>query len=304
MTLVLVLTVPGSESELAADALWALGVQAVEERSRSETDDGMVELWTSLGEDLEYVTREAEGFPSRWRWRVVEVDDEVVDTWRAHAVPSWVTPDLVVVPSWLVPRPEIDAGVTVVQIDPGPTFGLGDHPSTVLSLRALRGVMWPGATVLDVGCGSGVLAVGAALLGASYVEAIDVSAAAVTATRENAVRNGVAGRISVSQRSLPGVVRPQPSETSVRRDRDPGTEARSIEGIADTGVFDVVVANILAPVLIELAEDLRSATASDGVLIVSGILAEAHGHVLEALEPMQVVDRLTREGWAAVVLRH
>lgn len=285
MTLALVLTVPGSESELAADALWALGVQAVEERVRPETDDGMVELWTSLGEDLDHVTREADAFPARWRWRVVEVDDAVVDTWREHAVPSWITPDLVVVPSWLPDRPEIGDDVTVVRIDPGSAFGLGDHPTTVLSLRALRGVLWPGATVLDVGCGSGVLSVGAALAGATYVESIDISAAAVDVTKDNAQRNGVAGRISASTRSLGEVVSDGTVDGEVR-------------------TFDVVVANILAPVLIELAEDLRAATAPDGVLIVSGILAAAHGHVLEALAPMQMVDRLTREGWVAVVLRH
>lgn len=283
MTLALVLTVPGSESELAADALWALGVQAVEERVRPETDDGMVELWTSLGEDLDHVTREADAFPARWRWRVVEVDDAVVDTWREHAVPSWITPDLVVVPAWLPERAEIGDDLTVVRIDPGPAFGLGDHPTTVLSLRALRGVLWPGATVLDVGCGSGVLSVGAALSGASYVEAIDISGAAVDVTIANAELNAVAGRISASTRSLADVVAADTAEP--RR-------------------FDVVVANILAPVLVDLADDLRAATAPDGVLIVSGILAAAHGHVLEALEPMQVVDRLAREGWVAVVLRH
>lgn len=283
MTLALVLTVPGSESELAADALWALGVQAVEERVRPETDDGMVELWTSLGDDPDHVTREADAFPARWRWRVVEVDDAVVDTWREHAVPSWITPDLVVVPAWLRERAEIGGDVTVVRIDPGSAFGLGDHPTTVLSLRALRGVLWPGATVLDVGCGSGVLSVGAAVSGASYVEAIDISSAAVDVTIANAELNAVAGRISASTRSLADVL---------------------AAGTAEPRRFDVVVANILAPVLVELADDLRAATAPDGVLIVSGILASAHGHVLEALEPMQVVDRLTREGWVAVVLRH
>lgn len=285
MTLALVVTVPGSESELAADALWALGVQAVEERIRPETDDGMVELWTSLGDDLDRVTREADAFPARWRWRVVEVDDAVVDTWREHAVPSWITPDLVVVPAWLADRAELADGPTVVRIEPGASFGLGDHPTTVLSLRALSGVLWRGATVLDVGCGSGVLSVGAALCGAAYVEAIDISAAAVGITLENAERNGVAGRIAASTRLLADVV------GEVTSGDDPRT-------------FDIVVANILAPVLVELADDLRAATAPDGVLIVSGILDNAHGHVLDALAPMQVVDRLTREGWAAVVLRH
>lgn len=271
----LVVTVPVSEAELAADALWGLGVVAIEERHPDGGVEGMVELWTSLGDDVEHVIHEAEAFPPRWRWHTVEVDDSVAATWRQHAVPSWITPDLVVVPSW-IDSGAFDDDVITVRIDPADTFGLGDHPSTVLTLRALRGLLWHDATVLDVGCGSGVVAVGAALLGASYVEAVDISAAAVATTTSNAVRNGVEGAIVASTTALVDIA----------------------------GPFDIVCANILAPVLIELAPQLRRLTAPAGVLIVSGILDAAHEHVLEALEPMQVVDHLTREGWAAVVLRH
>ena len=276
--LAVVVTVPGSEVEVASDMLWALGVMAVEERpldvDRSETDDGLVELWTTMGDDPHQVARAAEGFPSRWRWHTVEVDESVAGEWRRHAVPSWITPDLVVVPAWVEGPGQ--PGVTVVRIEPGSTFGLGDHPTTVLTLRAVSGVLWPDATVLDVGCGSGVLAIGAALLGASYVEAIDVAAAAVPTTEANAELNGVAAKIAVSNRPLAEV----------------------------EGTFDVVCANILAPVLIDLAEQLRRVTSPSGVLVLSGVLEGAHDHVLEALAPMQVVDRLHREGWAAVVLRH
>jgi ribosomal protein L11 methyltransferase len=268
--LALVVTVPESEIELAADVLWALGVLAVEERE----GDGMVELWTSLGDDPGSLARAAEAFPARWRWHTVEVDAAVAESWRQHATPSWITPDLVVVPDWI--DATIDPGVTAVRIDPGDTFGLGDHPTSVLTLRALSGLLWPDATVLDVGCGSGVLAVGAAVLGASYVEAVDISTAAVTATVDNARRNGVAAKVVASTTPLADVV----------------------------GPFDVVCANILAPALIELAGDLRRVTAPSGVLVVSGILEGANDHVVDALSPMQVVDRLHREGWAAVVLRH
>jgi ribosomal protein L11 methyltransferase len=277
--LALVLTVPAGEAELAADALWALGVVAVEERAAGADDpsgtyDHLVELWTSLGDDVEAVTRAAEAFPSRWRWHLVEVDPTVADTWRRHAVPSWVTPDLVVVPAWV--DADVDETVTAVRIEPGATFGLGDHPTTVLTLRALQGLLWPEATVLDVGCGSGVLAVTAALLGSPYVRAIDLSPAAVEATLDNAARNGVTGAIEVDT-----------------------TPLAEIEG-----TFDVVLANILAPELISMSADLRRLTAPAGVLVVSGVLTAAHDHVVAALAPMQVVDRLTREGWAAVVLRH
>ena len=278
--LALVLTVPAVDAELAADALWALGVVAIEERGAgglddAGTDDHFVELWTSLGDDPDSVTRAAQGFPARWRWRTFEVDPALADTWRQHAVPTWVAADLVVVPAWLdapVDRP----GTTVVRIEPGATFGLGDHPTTVLAVRALRAHLRPGAAVLDVGSGSGVLAVTAALLGAGYVDAVDIAPGAVEATHDNARRNGVDALVTASTRRL--------------------------DELDDQ--YDVVLANILAPTLVALAPDLVRLTSPSGVLVISGILEAAHDHVLDALAPMQVVERLTREGWAAVVLRH
>jgi ribosomal protein L11 methyltransferase len=277
MTLALVLTVPANEAELASDALWALGVVAVEERTiapdDAATEDHFVELWTTLGSDVDAITRAADGFPARWRWRTVEIDPAVTESWRAHAVPSWVDRSLVVVPAWL--DVEIRPSVLRVDIDPGAAFGLGDHPTTVLTLRLLRRVWWPGATVLDVGCGSGVLAVVAARLGAPYVEAIDITPAAVEATEENARRNGVDRMISASSRPLASV-----DET-----------------------FDIVLANLLAPVLVDLAPDLRRVVSPSGALVVSGVLAASHDHVVEALAPMQVVETLTREGWAGLLLR-
>jgi ribosomal protein L11 methyltransferase len=276
--LALVVTVPANEAELASDALWALGVAAVEERPAGgddlATEDRFVELWTSLGSDVDTITMAADAFPARWRWRTVEIDPAVAESWRAHAVPSWIDAGLVVVPAW---QPvDTPPGVLRVDIDPGAAFGLGDHPTTVLTLRLLRHVWWPGATVLDVGCGSGVLSVVAARLGAPYVEAIDVSPAAVEATIANAERNGVAGAISASTRPLASVDEP----------------------------FDVVLANLLAPVIVELAPELRRVVAPAGALIVSGVLDSAHDHVRDALAPMQVVETVTREGWAALLARH
>lgn len=273
----LVVTVPAGEVELASDVLWALGVVAIEERTAAgtpNTEDHLVELWTSLGDDVDAVTRAAEAFPARWRWRTVDIDQGVMNSWRAHAVPSWVDRDLVVVPAW---HPfDTPVGALRVDIDPGAAFGLGDHPTTILTARLLRDVMWPGATVLDVGSGSGVLSVVAAKLGAPYVEAIDISPAALEATAANAERNGVGNVVVVSTRAVADV----------------------------QDAFDVVVANLLAPVLVELAPALRRVTAPGGALIVSGILADHHEHVVEALTPMAVVETATRDNWAALLLRH
>jgi ribosomal protein L11 methyltransferase len=167
------------------------------------------------------------------------------------------------------------ADVDVVSVEPGSTFGLGDHPTTILTLRAMRAALAAGMTVLDVGCGSGVLSVVACRLGAAHATAIDVAAEAVPVTRANAIANDVSERIAVSTTSLGEV----------------------------EGSFDVVVANILASVLVALAGDLRRVLAPGGALIVSGVLADHHRHVEDALRPLRTVDRLTMDGWAALTLR-
>jgi ribosomal protein L11 methyltransferase len=282
MVTALVVTVPGAEVELASDALWSLGVVAIEERlAEGDVDDGtvdhLVELWTSLGDDPDVVTHAAAGFPARWRWHLVDVDDDTANTWRSHSVASWVAPDLVVCPAWVPFSAPHDAprDLIVIDIEPGSTFGLGDHPTTMLTLRALRSVVARGADVLDVGAGSGVLSVGAALFGAGSVTAIDISPASPATVIANAEANGVGGVIEASTTTLADV----------------------------DAIFDVVCANILAPTLVDLADDLRRVLVDDGVLLISGILADHHQHVLDALAPLVAIQTDVLEGWACVTLR-
>jgi len=266
-----VVTVPVDEVELASDVLWQLGVRAIEERSG---DDGHVELWTAVGDEPEAARRATAAMGERWSTRLADVVDDTADTWREFAGPIWIDEGLVVVPAWQ--HHDVDDGVVTIQIEPGGAFGLGDHPTTVLSLRATRRHLGVGRRVLDVGCGTGVIAVMAAMIGGSSVRAVDIADAAVEATRDNAARNGVADRID--------------ADTTPAGDLD--------------GSFHLVVANILAPTLVELAGDLRRLTASDGRLVISGILADRHDHVLSALSPMSVERTDTLDGWAAVTLRH
>lgn len=260
-----VVSVRTDEAELAADVLWSLGVLAVEERTVGE---GMVELWTSLGD----ADPGGVGLPVDWSWRIEEVDDAVVDTWRQYATPIVIDDDLLVVPAWI--RSTTSADVTQVLVEPGSTFGLGDHPTTILSLRALRRHLDRSTELLDVGCGSGVLAVTACVLGARSAIAIDISPAAVPVTVDNAARNGVADRVAVSTTPLADI------------DRS----------------FDLVVANILAPTLVALSADLRRVVAPGGRLIVSGILADRHRHVIDAMAPFEVESTDVLDGWAAVTL--
>jgi ribosomal protein L11 methyltransferase len=153
---------------------------------------------------------------------------------------------------------------------------LGDHPTTRLSAAVTHEVVRPGDRVLDVGCGSGVLSIVAALRGADRVVAIDVGEAAREATVDNAIRNDVRDRIDASTIPVTDV----------------------------TGDFDVVIANILAPVLVSMATSLRRLTADRGVLVMSGVLTGGHDHVIEAMRPMRPIAERHLDGWSAVTLAH
>ncbi len=274
--LALVVTVPDDELELAADALWSLGVVAVEERVQNATS--ATELWTSLGDDAASITDALDAL--RWPWRFETIDESVSNTWRVHARPTWICDDLVVHPAWLDASAYGSdsvwhfAGAIAIPIEPGATFGMGDHPTTVLSMRALRSCIRVGDHVLDVGCGSGILAIASVLFGAEHATAIDISPASVPTTVHNAELNGVVHSITVATTALADV---------------PGT-------------FHVVVANILAPTLIDLSADLRRVLAPGGRLIISGILADRHEHVLEALLPLRPTAREDLDGWTVVTL--
>jgi ribosomal protein L11 methyltransferase len=264
----LVLTVPPPDAELAGDRLWAAGAAAIEER---DAIDGRVELRTVLAADDSISLQRLGDVPGEWQVSFVDVDAAPAETWRDHAAPITIAPDLIIRPAWLerVNSP----GVTEVEIEPGASFGLGDHPTTRLSAAAV----WRSSPVhvLDVGCGSGVLAIVAALRGAERVVAIDIAEAAHEATTDNADRNGVGDRIAASTAPIGDV----------------------------EGQFDLVLANILAPTLVALSTDLRRVTAPGGTLVISGVLAEHHDQVLAALAPFEVVRSDRLDGWAAVELR-
>ena len=147
--------------------------------------------------------------------------------WKKYYKPVRVTERLIVCPVWEKADP--GQGGTVIRLDPGMAFGTGTHATTQMCLRLLEKHLRPGDRVIDVGCGSGILSIAAAKLGAGSVLAVDLDEVAVRKTRENAGLNGVQDRVSVRTGDL-------------------------LEGVTEEA--DLILANLLAPIILRLARDL------------------------------------------------
>jgi ribosomal protein L11 methyltransferase len=203
--------------------------------------------------------------------------------WKAHFPVLRVGRRLVIRPTWRRHRPA--DGDVVLALDPGMAFGTGLHPTTRLCLAALESLADGGALatggardgrarVLDVGCGSGILGIAAARLGAGELLGVDPDPIAVESTAANARRNRVASRLRARQGSVP----------------------------TGAGPWDVVLANLIASLLVRLAGDLRAELRPGGHLLASGIFIDRADEVAAAFEAagLSVTGRLTEGDWVAL----
>ena len=250
-----------AESALAPFAPLSVTVTDAEDQPLLEPDPGTTPLWRNCRlEALFDLTLDVGALRTALEARglsAAEVDflDDAdwLNRWRQFAVDFCFADRL-----WLVPRDVPAPGEPALHLDPGLAFGSGSHPTTRLCLDWLARADMSGRTVLDYGCGSGVLALAALKLGAAAVLAIDHDPQALLATRENAAYNALGQR---------------------------GSEATLSVGLPDAlgdQTFGVVVANILANPLIELAPVLTAALEPGGVLVMSGLLEAQAERVMRA----------------------
>lgn len=271
--------VPESEAEEAGALLFELGAGGVEQRDATTLArgaSGRVTLVASF-ETHEEARAAASELPPAWSPRVEEVvGDAWRDAWKQHFEPFRICAGVVVCPPWRQVEPA--AGEHVVILEPGRAFGTGLHETTSLVAEVLRDTPLAGARVLDVGCGSGVLALVALSLGASEARAIDVDPDAVAVTRENAGRNAVGDRVVADD--------------------------APVERLTDA--YPVVLANIEARTLAQLAPAILARVAPGGRLVLSGILAEDVAPdqlalVRQAYAPLREREVRRRGEWVAVV---
>lgn len=211
------------------------------------------------------------------------------EAWKAGYDVFRVGQHLVIKPTWREYAPQ--AGDLVIELDPGMAFGSGLHPTTRLCLEALEDYLPPEGTVLDVGTGSGILAIAAARLGALRVLALDTDPLAVRVARENVVLNQVEPVVDVKLGTV------EISNRQIREARDQG----AVELQAPT--WDLVTANILAETIIELMPALVTHLVAEGTLIASGIIQDRTEAVIAALHrnDLSLVEQRDEGEWVALI---
>jgi ribosomal protein L11 methyltransferase len=197
------------------------------------------------------------------------VDENWEENWKRFFHPRAIGNRFMIRPTW---EEAPESGRLEIVLDPGQAFGTGDHPTTRMCLELLEGTTVGGQIVADIGCGSGILSIGACLLGAAKVYAVDIEPLAVEVARENAILNKVQFEAVVG---------------------------RGIAAVADNGPFDIVVSNIISAILIQIAPEVASALSPGGRWIVSGIISQNWPDVREAAERFHLVlhEMLDEDGW-------
>jgi ribosomal protein L11 methyltransferase len=280
-------TVDAEVAEAVADVLSRFAPNGVAVELQSENiiatpENVVVKAYLSLGPDTPPVQRQIE----EALWHLSQIspvpaprystisETDWANLWKEHYYPLQVGRRIVVKPSWR--EFEATPDKVIIELDPGMAFGTGLHPTTQMCLMVLEEAVQPGMRVLDLGTGSGILAIAAAKLGATTVLGLDIDPVAVAAAQENVHRNAVSDRVTVAQGSLDGT----------------------------TDIYDLVVVNILAKVIIALArEGLAARIRPGGRWAVAGIIEPQVGEVVAALESagLEIERQHQIADWVALI---
>lgn len=262
----------------------------------TEADDGVAYLSFYLEEEdekekiLEDVRRELQemsAYVNVGECVIEESQTEDVDwvnNWKQYFHQFYVD-DILIIPSWEEVKPE-DSDKIVIHIDPGTAFGTGMHETTQLCIRQIRKYVTPETRILDVGCGSGILGMMALKFGASYSVGTDLDPCAIDATHENMEVNGI--RKDQYEVMIGNIIDDSAVQEKV------GCEA-----------YDIVVANILAPVLVELTPVIVNQMKKGGIYITSGIIDDKEQMVVDAVKKagLEVLDVSYQGEWVSVTAR-
>lgn len=204
-------------------------------------------------------------------------EEDWANAWKDYFFPEKISETFVVKPTWR--EYKVKPGEIVIELDPGMAFGTGTHASTYLALQAIEEILPKQPNMLDVGTGSGILAIAAALLGVPQITAVDIDSVAVEVAKENVMLNKVQKQVQVMRSDL------------VQKIKEKGKK------------YKVVTANIIAEVILMLVPDLPEVLEEDGYFIASGIIVERFDQVRIALEEQGYeLKRIYREGeWCALV---
>ena len=203
------------------------------------------------------------------------LEEDWRNNWKKYFNPMPVGEKLLIRPSW---RDDYDPnGRVVLNIDPGLAFGTGNHETTRLCLEAVERYLKEGDTVLDVGCGSGILAIASLLLGAGSAVGVDIDETAVKTAKENAEINNVADRFTAITGDLTEKV---------------------------TGKYNLIVANIVADAIMFLSKGVKEFMTPDTVYIMSGIIDTRADEVISAISPdFEIIEKYEDKGWVCLVAK-
>lgn len=204
-------------------------------------------------------------------------EEEWATAWKKYYNPVKISERFTIVPTWETYEP-VSSDELIIELDPGMAFGTGTHPTTVMCIQALEKTVKKGDVVVDVGTGSGILSIAAAMLGAKRVHALDLDPVAVESAKLNVKLNKVHDVVTVSQNNL-------------------------LDRIDEQA--DVIVANILAEIILRFVDDAYRLLRSDGVFITSGIIRTKKQEVKEGLlrAGFTIEETLTMEDWVAFIAK-